>query len=150
MLLKFAVLIPGILLTAVAARAGDSDSVLGRWLTPEGRSTIEIFTCGSKLCGKIVALKNPLYTDPSQGPVGTPKVDRKNPDPNLRKRPLLELRLLEGFVSTGKGTWGNSSIYDPDSGQTYRCKMKLASPKQLEIRGYIGISLFGRTEIWTR
>jgi uncharacterized protein (DUF2147 family) len=143
-------LIAGLLLAFPALHAADSDAVLGKWSTQNGKSTVEIFACGTKLCGRIVALKSPLYTDASEGPVGTPKVDRKNPDPTLRSKPLIGFQLMEGFVSTGKGTWGDGIIYDPDSGKTYKCKMKLASPQHLEIRGYIGISLLGRTEVWTR
>jgi uncharacterized protein (DUF2147 family) len=150
MRLRTAHLISGVLVALMAAQAAGDEAVLGKWVTQNGKSTVEIFACGSKLCGKIVALKNPLYTDASEGPVGTPKVDRKNPDPKLRTRPLLELQLLEGFVPAGNGAWSDGTVYDADSGKTYKCKMKLVSSRQLEIRGFIGISLFGRTEVWTR
>jgi uncharacterized protein (DUF2147 family) len=143
-------LILGVLLVGGAAQAADNDAVLGKWITQNGKSTVEIFSCGAKLCGKIVALKNPLYTDSTEGPVGTAKVDRKNPDMKLRKRPLLGLQIMEGFVAGGNSAWGDGTIYDADSGKTYKCKMKRTSSSQLEIRGYIGISLFGRTEVWTR
>ena len=150
MKLRMVNLILGVLTAGIAAQAAVNDAVLGKWTTLNGKSTVEIFTCGPKLCGKIVALKNPLYTESSEGPVGTAKVDRKNPDLKLRARPLLELQIMEDFVAAGNGAWGEGTIYDPDSGKTYRCKMKLTSSSQLEIRGYVGISLFGRTEIWTR
>lgn len=150
MRLSITKLIPAAMLAAIAVQAASNDAVIGKWVTQNGKSTVEISACGPKLCGKIVALKNPLYTDGSEGPVGTAKVDRKNPDPKLRTRPLLGMQLMDGFVAAGNAAWGDGTIYDPDSGKTYKCKMKLASASQLEIRGYIGISLFGRTELWTR
>src|SRR5664279_5672887 len=117
MRLRNAYLISGALVAMTAARAAGNDAVLGKWVTQNGKSTVEIFACGPKLCGKIVALKNPLYTESSEGPVGTAKVDRKNPDLKLRARPLLELQIMEDFVAAGNGAWGEGTIYDPDSGK---------------------------------
>ena len=95
-------------------------------------------------------MKESNYTDSKDGPVGTPKVDRKNPDPALRNRPIIGLQVVEGVTATGDNRWENGSCYDPESGNTYRCKMRLLSPDRLELRGYIGISLFGRTYVLTR
>jgi uncharacterized protein (DUF2147 family) len=50
----------------------------------------------------------------------------------------------------GGGVWSGGTIYDPDTGNTYRCKLTLRSPDVIDLRGYIGISLFGRTSRWIR
>jgi uncharacterized protein (DUF2147 family) len=54
------------------------------------------------------------------------------------------------FVYDGEGVWEDGDIYDPKSGKTYSCYMKLQSMDKLKVRGYIGISLIGRTTYWTR
>lgn len=129
--------------------AGPSD-ILGIWKTDMDEAKIEIFMCGEKVCGKIIWLKNPLYTDSREGEVGIPVIDRKNPDPALRNRPVIGLRILEGFIPEGDNKWGEGTFYDPKSGKTYKGKMHLAAPDRLELRGYIVIPLFGRSSVWTR
>ena len=111
---------------------------------------MEFFRCGKKICGKIVWLKEPNYRDSKDGPVGATKVDRKNPDPALRSRPIIGLQVMKGVTATGKNTWGRGTCYNPESGKTYRCKMKLVSPDRLEMRGFIGFSLFGRNYVLVR
>ena len=139
-----------ILLTATNPFGTGLSDILGVWKTEAGEAKVEIFMCGEKICGRIIWLKNPLYTDSRDGEVGTPVIDRKNPDPALRSRPVLGLRILEGFTAEGDNNWGNGTCYDPKSGNTYRGKIHLAAPGRLELRGYIGIPLFGRTSVWNR
>lgn len=81
---------------------------------------------------------------------GKPKNDRGNPDPNLRDRPIVGLQFMRDFVYAGDKTWVDGKIYDPESGKTYKCKMTLVDDKHLEVRGFVGISLLGRTVVWTR
>ena len=139
-----------ILLTATTAFGAGPSDILGIWRTERDESKVEVFRCGEKLCGKIVWLKNPKYTDSSEGRIGTPIIDRKNPDPARRSRPLIGLQLMAGFTGQGGNSWGNGTVYDPKSGKTYRGKIHLAAPDRLELRGYIGISLIGRTSVWRR
>jgi uncharacterized protein (DUF2147 family) len=138
------------LLTATTAFGAGLSGILGIWKTAMGESKVEIFMCEEKICGKIIWLKNPKYTDSNDGQVGTPIIDRKNPDPALRRRPLIGLRILEGFTAEGHNNWGRGTCYDPKSGHIYHGKIHLAVPDRLELRGYIGIPLFGRTSVWTR
>lgn len=119
------------------------DQVIGTWLTTDQEGQIEIFKIGSKFYGKIVWGKDMYEADGK-----TPKKDTKNEDPAKRNRPLKGLIILSGFVYTNGG-YEDGTIYDPNNGKTYNCKMKLSGDK-LDIRGYIGLSLFGRTETWTR
>ncbi|MBT1074704.1 DUF2147 domain-containing protein [Geobacter grbiciae] len=139
-----------VLLTATTAFGAGPGSVLGLWKTEGGDPQLELFRCGEKICGKIVWLMVPNYIDSKDGPVGKTKVDRKNPDPALRNRPILGLQVMKGLTAKGDKRWENGTCYDPETGKSYKCKMRLASPDRLELRGYIGISLFGRNFVLTR
>jgi uncharacterized protein (DUF2147 family) len=133
------------------AWADDADGVLGQWVTADGKAKVEIVKDDDVYDGRIVWLKEPLYpSDDAQGMGGKPKVDRKNPDPALQTRPIIGLPLVQGFKYDGDNVWVDGTIYDPDSGKLYSCKMTLRMDGTLKVRGYWGISLFGRTEIWTR
>jgi len=123
--------------------AQKADDVVGQWYSEKNESLIEIYKTGNKFYGKIIWLKEPLRD-------GKPKVDDKNPDEKLRNRPLIGLVILKDFVFDGKDEWSDGQIYDPKSGKTYSCYMKLENKDKLKIRGYIGISLIGRTTYWTR
>jgi len=139
------------LLLPTLAWAEDADAVLGQWLTADGKAKVEIVKHGDVYDGSIVWLKEPLYpADDKQGMGGKPKVDRENPDPALKTRPILGLPLIQGFKYDGDNVWVDGTIYDPESGKTYSCKMTLMMDGRLKVRGYWGISLFGRSEIWTR
>ena len=144
-----------VLFSALPAMAGDGDDILGVWATdPEGeggQAHIEIFQMDDRYSGKIVWLEEPLYTaDDEDGEAGEPKVDKNNPDPTLQSRPIMGLQLMTGFRYDGKGTWKKGTIYDPDNGKTYKCKVRLGDDGELKVRGYIGISMIGRTSQWTR
>jgi uncharacterized protein (DUF2147 family) len=117
--------------------AQSSNNILGVWISEKRDGKIEIYQQGVKLFGKIVWTKNDGVKDD------------KNPDSKMRNKPLLGLVILTNFKSDGANKWSGGKIYDPESGETYSCNMKLKEGK-LEIRGYVGISMFGRTSIWTR
>jgi len=128
-----------------------SDDILGTWFNQKQDAKIEIFPCSSDYCGKIVWLKEPVYPAGSKdGEPGTPKLDFKNPDPARQKTPLLGLQIMQGLQFSGGNLWKNGKIYDPDSGKTYSSKATLVSHDQLDLRGFVGVSLLGRTERWRR
>ena len=79
---------------------------------------------------------------------GKPLMDKNNPDQAKQGQPVLGLEILNGF-EFDKDEWNDGHIYDPESGKTYSCTLSLKDPHTLKVRGYIGISLLGRTEIWT-
>lgn len=134
-----------------AAWADDGDAVLGQWLTADGKARIEVVKHGESYDGSIVWLKEPAYTaEDKEGVPGQPKVDLKNPDKALQGRPIIGLPLISGFKYAGDNVWSDGHIYDPESGKLYSCKLTLMMDGSLKVRGYVGISLFGRTEIWTR
>jgi uncharacterized protein (DUF2147 family) len=139
-----------LLVVATAAFAA-SDDLLGLWYNQEKDAKIEMFKCGDKYCGKIVWLKHPTYPpDSKEGTPGTEKVDRNNPDPALRKVPEMGLEIVRDMQFASDNQWKDGKVYDPKNGKTYNAKMTLVSPDQLNLRGFIGVSLFGRTEKWTR
>ena len=123
----------------------ESDDVVGVWQNGEGTGMIKIIRNGEKYQGKIVWLKEPIDPETKK-----PKLDKNHPDEKVRNRPVLGLTNTWGFVYKGENTWEDGSIYDPKNGNTYSCTMKLKDKNTLEVRGYIGISLIGRTDVWTR
>lgn len=132
------------------ALAAGPDDVTGRWLNQDKDAAVDIYRCGNLYCGKISWLKEPNYpADDNKGMAGKQKVDRENPNASLRSRPIMNLELLSSFQYMGDNVWEKGTIYDPKSGKTYKCKMTLEGNK-LNIRGFIGISLIGRTNVWTR
>ena len=131
----------GALLIAVSAHA-DPAAITGIWLSADGEGLIEIRIDGNGVSGTIL-------DSPVENP-DRPTTDVHNPDPALRNQPLIGLNIFSGFNYNGDGAWSGGFIYDPNSGKTYRAKLKLTSQDTLKLRGFIGISLLGRTEIWTR
>jgi len=148
--MKIRVFFATVLMTASSAFGAAPGDILGSWKTEGGDSQLELFRCGDKICGKIIWLKVPKYIDSNDGPVGMTKVDRKNPNPALRKQPILGLQVINGLSAKGDKQWENGICYDPETGKSYKCKMRLASPGRLKLRGYIGISLIGRNFTLTR
>ncbi len=127
---------------SVSALAQSKDAILGKWLNPSGEGQIEIYKKGDKYYGKLAWLKEPNLN-------GKPKLDAKNPDAALQKRALLNLEILKNFVYDD-GKWTDGTIYDPKKGKTYSCNMSLDGNDVLKVRGYIGISLIGRSETFRR
>lgn len=123
----------------------DSNAVVGVWETGNGKARVKIDRQGEKFHGKIVWLREPLNDE------GKPKVDKNNPDESLRTKPLLGYSLLKDFTfSADDKQWQGGTIYDPESGSTYSCTMQLKDENTLEVRGFIGVSLFGKTDTWKR
>lgn len=129
---------------ADSGSAADSP-LLGDWLTENEDAKVRLEACGNKLCGRLVWLEDPLDE------TGQPDLDDKNPDPSLRDRPVLGLVILRGFdLRPDDGArWTGGSIYDPESGKTYKAQLELEGDV-LAMRGYVGLPLFGRTSQWTR
>ncbi|MDA8088641.1 MAG: DUF2147 domain-containing protein, partial [Nitrospiraceae bacterium] len=103
---------------------------------------IEFYRSGNMFLGRLAWLRQP------NDEKGRPAVDENNPDPRLRKQPILGLVIIHA-VYTGGDSW-KGRVYDPDSGKTYNCLISLKGAGTLKLRGYLGLSIFGRTETWTR
>ncbi len=114
------------------------NDILGEWLTQKKDSRILIFKQGDKYFGKIVWGNNSFTKD------------IKNPKKELQNRELMGLVILTNFTFDGDNVWEDGKVYDPLEGKTYSCKITLKNAEKLNIRGYVGISLFGRSEVWTK
>ncbi len=112
------------------------DSFVGTWFNAEKDGKIQIYKQTDKYYGKLIWIKNP-------------RKDTENPDPKLKANDLQGVILLKDFKFTGKA-WEDGTIYDPKNGKTYSCIIKMKNPNSLDIRGFIGFSLLGRTTNWTR
>lgn len=120
------------------------DKIEGLWYNEEKTAKIQIYRAvDNKFWGKIVWLKEPNKD-------GKPKVDERNSKPSLRNRPILNMPILAHFIKEGDDKYTDGEIYDPKNGKTYSCTITYRNERELGIRGYIGISLIGRTTTWTK
>ena len=133
----------------LAVCAEESEAIVGVWVTQEGEAHIEIVQENGQYIGHIVWLEEPNYPADDKE-AGKPRHDRENPDSSKRDRPILGIQLFDGFTFDGKDKWTGGEIYDAESGKTYKSKITMKGPNELHLRGFIGISLLGRTSVWTR
>lgn len=122
---------------AMAAPAHAAEGITGQWYTKEKRALVTIAPCGKALCGKI----SRLIIQPKSGAT----TDVNNPDPLLKKRKLVGLPILTGFVADG-GKW-RGKIYDPNTGKTYRSIITPGKGGVLNVEGCV--AMFCQTQIWS-
>jgi len=144
-ILRLFLLCTAVLLTTVVLGNDKTnpDAIIGTWLNSSGKGQIQIYKQGNKYYGKLVWLKEPNDEQ------GNPKMDTKNPNASLKNKPLLGSVILRDFVFD-EDEWNSGRIYDPQNGKDYKCYLRLKDARTLNVRGYIGVSLLGRTEVWTR
>ncbi|MDA8088265.1 MAG: DUF2147 domain-containing protein [Nitrospiraceae bacterium] len=127
---------------AAYAFTSGADAIAGTWLTRNGDAQVAIYRQGGQFLGKLAWLRQPNDDN------GRPSLDGNNPDPRLRGRPILGMVIIHAAYMGGNSWKGR--VYDPDNGSTYSCSITMASPDALKLRGYLGFSIFGRTETWKR
>ncbi len=134
------------MLIATAVCAEDPNSIVGTWLTEGGSGKIKIYKCGGKYCGKTIWISRKVHPNPEE------KRDIHNPDPKKRDRKVVGQTVLKGLTYNQEGKiYEDGAIYDPDRGKTFSCKAWLKDGgKILQFRGFLGISLLGKTTTWTR
>jgi uncharacterized protein (DUF2147 family) len=145
MLLAAFMLIP---FTQINAQDFKADDIIGVWMNEDKDAHVQITRDGDIFNGKVVWLETPIDEE-----TGKPKIDDENEDVSLRNRPVMGLLLLHNFVFDGDDEWEDGKIYDPKNGKTYSCYMEFEDEDDkstLKIRGFIGISLLGRTTYWTK
>lgn len=135
-ILLLLILLPMLGLEAFAQTS--SNAIVGEWVNEQGDAKFKIYRKGDKYFGDII------------WGTGGPTKDVNNPDPKMKDRDLVGLTILKDFNYENKNIWSSGTIYDPKDGKTYSCKMTLKKSDKLEVRGYVGVSLFGRSETWTK
>lgn len=125
--------------------AQEADDIVGVWEPGHGKAKVKIDKIDDKYYGKIVWLK-----EPNDAETNEPKVDKNNPDESMQNVPLRGYRILKDFVYKGDGVWEEGTIYDPENGTTYSCEITMKDENALEIRGYVGVKTFGRSDTWRR
>jgi uncharacterized protein (DUF2147 family) len=123
------------LLPAVSSlSAPPPTSPSGTWLVESGHGVVEIVECGDALCGRIVGIErepgSPMPTD-------------------VNGRSQCGLTILTDAKPEATGTW-LGEITNPRDGAVYRAKLWVDDDDNLHLRGFIGISLFGSTQVWHR
>lgn len=140
-ILKFSILCG--LLFFFSNQWAKAQGIIGTWYNQEKTAKVQIYEAkDDHFYGKIVWLKEPNEN-------GKPKVDKNNPDKAKQSTPLMNLLVLKHFKKKSETQYEGGTIYDPKNGKTYDCKMTLKGDK-LDIRGYVKITLIGRTSTWTR
>lgn len=131
---KFSILV---LILFIGVKVNAQKDFLGKWLSPSKKGVVETYIQGNKLYGKLIWVKDE-------------RKDIYNADKSLRNREVKGMVMFNDF-SWEDGQWANGKIYDPEGGSTYSSKMWLSEDKQtLFVRGYIGISIIGRTEKFSK
>lgn len=138
-------LLPVLLSAGLAALAGDPASPVGRWKTFDDRTgavhgLVELSEAKGELQGRILQSFDPLKPNPTCDHC---EGERKG-------RPVLGMVFLWGLTRQA-GEWTGGHILDPDNGKVYRARLSLQDGgRRLKVRGFIGISLLGRTQVWVR
>ncbi len=129
-------------LCSAPALAQQAKAPTGLWLTENQRSVIELYRCSSDkplLCGKIAWIID-----------GGMQFDTKNPDASKHSKPLCGMTILSNLRMESADKWGDGKVYKADEGDMYDAKMNILGDNKLEMRGFAGISMFGKTQTWTR
>ncbi len=124
---------------SVALAQRPADAILGVWATEGNEAHVEIYERDGKYHGRFVW----FASEPPNG-----GLDSENPDPELRDRPLVGADFILSFEFDGK-KWKGGRIYNPENGKRYKADLDLKDGV-LEVRGWLGIRLLGRTVEWTR
>lgn len=138
MTLRITYIICALFISFAGLAQSKASDVLGTYMNPTGEGIMKIYQEGNKYFGKLVWMKQPE------------KIDTKNPDKTKQTQKILGSTVLKDFVFDGKDTWANGTAYDPKNGKTYSCKITRDERGNLNIRGYIGISLLGRTDYFVK
>jgi uncharacterized protein (DUF2147 family) len=140
--ITFFALLLGALLTAQA-----SESPVGLWRTIDDKtgkekSLVRIVEAN----GELRATIEKLYREPHEEQ--NPNCDKCPGD--RKNKPVLGMTIMTGLKKAGS-EYDGGEILDPANGKVYRCKMWTAEGgKKLNVRGFIGVSLLGRTQVWVR
>ena len=125
------------------AQQATSQAIVGTWEADDGSVKLDMYATGSELQAQLLYGNEVVEADNV-----TFKQDTRNPDPALRTRSLKNIVFIWG-LHWEDGRWSGGSLYDGSSGTTYHCKVTLKEGK-MYLRGYIGVSVLGRTRVFHR
>ena len=128
-----AVLIAALSLPVAANAAAP---ITGQWLTDDGKAIVTISPCGAGVCGHVTKVLKP-------NPNG-PTVDRRNPDPAKRNRPIEGMQILANMADSGSDWRGK--IYSPEAGREYSSYLSRKADGNLQVKGCV--AFFCQTKIW--
>jgi len=121
----------------------NAQTIFGNWLSKNKDGTfdsvIKVYKKDGKVVAKIIEIK-----DTSRQNAVCELCEGKN-----KNKPILGLNILTGLEKQDD-EWSGGTILDPRNGKVYQCYIELVKPNKLKLRGYIGISLFGKTAYWER
>lgn len=137
--MKYLFLLAIILLSITAA----GQTIIGQWetyddKTKEKKAVIEIYKTNNIYFAKIVE----SFVGEKDAICETCKGTKKD-------KPIIGLVIIENIKKDG-GEFNGGNILDPENGETYKCYLKLINTNKLKVRGFLGFSLFGRTQYWRR
>lgn len=124
-------------LAALPISAHAAAPIAGRYLTADGSGIVALAPCGGAMCGTLATIVKPTPNAPAN--------DVKNPDPALRARPILGMRILSGLTDAGKDWRGE--IYDPRRGKTFKSIVSRNADGSLNVQGCV--AMFCQTQVWT-
>jgi uncharacterized protein (DUF2147 family) len=139
--------VAGVLLASAVTAMAQADSPIGMWQTIDDhtgqpKALVQISQDGSgQLNGKVI-----------KGLGANDQPDRRcTACTDARKdQPILGMTIISDMKKDSDG-WDNGQILDPENGKVYKCKMHLEDGgNKLVVRGYIGVSLLGRSQTWVR
>lgn len=133
-----------IFLLFAGIQTGQAQSVTGKWKTfddetGDAKSIVEIYEKNGKIYGKIIEILEKGKEDKTCDKCKGSKKDK----------PVKGMVIIEGLSKDGD-SWEDGTILDPRNGKEYKCRINLENSDKLKVRGYLGVSLLGRTQYWTR
>ena len=118
----------------------------GLWQTVNERGEREALVRITEVAGELRGNVVEVYSPPA--PSAQPLCEACSGA--LRNQPIVGMEILRGLRWDGE-QYSGGEILDPDEGRAYRCTLRLLQGgERLEVRGYVGISLFGRSQVWLR
>lgn len=121
----------------------NGQSIIGKWVTydnetNEKKGVVEIYKKNNSYFAKIV--KN---LDGDKNAV-CEECERAK-----KNKPIIGLVIIENLKKDGS-VYEGGTILDPETGESYNCRLELVNTNKLKVRGYLGFSIFGRTQYWLR
>lgn len=136
-----------IFISTVYAQKNEHDPVIGTWKTideeiNEPTSLVQITASDSELRGTVIRLL-PVTRGENITHCTLCTDERRN-------QPIVGMVIMKGLKRDKPGHWSGGEILDPEEGKVYKVRITTEDGKTLTVRGYIGLPLLGRTQIWQR